>query len=193
MGENKEILDAEQWAISNALDIAAKKTLNAKDIPITIFCDSQKVLRAIEHSSYHKENRFFRGLITKKLKSYVAIRWIPGHSGQIGNEKADQAARSKAERRGRQVERWSSLAHIRKNLTEARSQKLAKWHEVKREERDISRRGYYVPWTKGGINPTLANAPKKYASRYCQLKVGHGAVGTFLARIGVIETPECWW
>ena len=33
---------------------------------------------------------------------------------------------------------------------------------------------------------------KKYASRYYQLKVGHGAVGTFLARIGMIETPECW-
>lgn len=25
------------------------------------------------------------------------------------------------------------------------------------------------------------------------LKVGHGAIGTFLARIGLIETPECWW
>ena len=39
LGNNKEILDAELWAISNALDIAAKKTLNTKGIPITIFCD----------------------------------------------------------------------------------------------------------------------------------------------------------
>ncbi len=39
----------------------------------------------------------------------------------------------------------------------------------------------------------LGNASKKYASRYYQLKVEHGAVGTFLTRIGVIETPECWW
>lgn len=37
------------------------------------------------------------------------------------------------------------------------------------------------------------NAKKKYASRFDQLKTGHGAVGTFLARIGAIETPECWW
>ena len=42
-------------------------------------------------------------------------------------------------------------------------------------------------------SPMLGSAPKKYASRYYQLKVGHGAVGTFLARVGVIETPECWW
>ena len=114
-----------------------------------------------------QRNWFLRGLIyekAEKLESsghYIAIRWIPSHSGAVGNENADLAARNKAERGGRQVERWSSLAHIRKKLTEARSQELAKWHEVKTQERDISRRGYYVPWTKGGINTTLANAPKK--------------------------------
>ena len=29
--------------------------------------------------------------------------------------------------------------------------------------------------------------------RFYQLKIGHGAVGTFLARIGVIDTLECSW
>ena len=33
----------------------------------------------------------------------------------------------------------------------------------------------------------------KYASRYLQLKARHGGVGTYLAKIGVIETPKCWW
>ncbi len=28
--------------------------------------------------------------------------------------------------------------------------------------------------------------------RFYQLKIGHGAVATFLARIGAMETPECW-
>ena len=69
LGKIKEILDAELWGISNALDITAKETSNAKDVPITIFCDSQKALRAIEHSPYHKENRFLRGLIYGKVKS----------------------------------------------------------------------------------------------------------------------------
>ena len=199
LGKNKEILDEELWAISNALDIVAKKTLNTRDIPITIFCDSQKALRVIEHSLYHKESRFLKGLIYKKAKKlennghYVAIRWIPAHSGLIENEKADKAVRNKAKRGGRQVERWSSLAYILENLNEARSQELAERHEVKTQESGISRRGYYAPWIKRGGNSIFTNAPKKYASRYYQLKVGHGAVGTFLARIGVIETPKCWW
>lgn len=61
------------------------------------------------------------------------------------------------------------------------------------QEREARRCGCCVPWTKGGISPIFGNAPKKYASRYCQLKVGHGAVGTFFTSTGVIESPECWW
>ncbi len=64
---------------------------------------------------------------------------------------------------------------------------------MKTQEREVSRRGFYIPWTEAKINPILGNAPRKYASRYYQLKVGYGAVGTYLARIGIIETPECWW
>ena len=92
LGKNKEILDAELRATLSTLEIAAKKELNSKDVPITIFCDSQKALRANEHSLYHKENWFLRGLIyenAEKLKNnghYVTIRWIPGHPSLIGND-----------------------------------------------------------------------------------------------------------
>ena len=188
LGRNKEVLD-----------IAAKETKNITNAPVTIFCDSQEALRTIEHPPSHRNNRFLRGSIyekTKKLESnkhHVTIRWIPSHSGLAGNERADQAVKNRAERAGQQPERWSSLAHIRKNLVQARSQELTNWHEIKRQERENSRLGYYIPWTKESINSALANAPKKYASRYYQLKVGHDAVGTFLTRIGVIESPECWW
>ena len=43
------------------------------------------------------------------------------------------------------------------------------------------------------MDPLLGKAKKIYASRFYQLKVGHGAIGTFLKRIGVAETGECWW
>lgn len=32
----------------------------------------------------------------------------------------------------------------------------------------------------------------KYTLRYYQFKVGHGAVRTFMAIIGVIEKPQCY-
>ncbi len=78
-------------------------------------------------------------------------------------------------------------------MAQVRSAEITKWHETKIEEREVSHHGYYIPWTKAEINPILGKTPKKYAARYYQLKVGHGAVGTHLARIGKIETPQCWW
>ena len=61
------------------------------------------------------------------------------------------------------------------------------------QEREVSRRGCYVPWKKAEINSILGNAPEKEASRYYQLNVGHGVVRTYLVRIRVIATCECWW
>ena len=42
------------------------------------------------------------------------------------------------------------------------------------------------------MNGLLRNTAKKYALYYLQLKDGHGAVGTYLARIDVIETLQSW-
>ena len=113
--------------------------------------------------------------------------------GLVGHDKADQSAKDRARRAGRPAEQWSSLTHIWKKLTESRSSEPVRWHEVKRNEREASRRGFCVPRLKTGMNELLSSAPKKYASRYFQLKVGHGAIGIFLAKIGVRETPGCWW
>ena len=86
------------------------------------------------------------------------------------------------------------FAYIHKEkLGQVRSTETTKWHERKIQERKASRGGFYILWTKAEINQVLGNAPKKYAARYYQLKVGHGAIGIYLARIRKIETPECWW
>ena len=61
-----------------------------------------------------------------------------------GNKRADLAARNRAEKGGKQAERWSSLAYVKENLAQARSRKLTKWHETKIQEREVSRRGFYI-------------------------------------------------
>ena len=78
---------------------------------------------------------------------------------------------------------WSN--HVFQNLQSGTRQKGG--------EREASRRGFHIPRLKAGMDELLGSTPKKYASRYFQLKVGHGAIGKFLAKIGVVETPECWW
>ena len=43
------------------------------------------------------------------------------------------------------------------------------------------------------MDPLFGKAKKVYALRFYQLKVGHGAIGTFLKRIKAAKTAECWW
>ena len=47
LGKNKEILDVELWAIWKALEIALRETTNMKNVPVTLFYDSQKALKEI--------------------------------------------------------------------------------------------------------------------------------------------------
>ena len=99
LGRNKEIFDAELWAISEALEIA-KKLASPRTRLVTIFSDSQKALRAIALPRTSQENRYLRSLVYKKTEELQQIghlttfQWVPGHSGVIGNEKADLSARN---------------------------------------------------------------------------------------------------
>ena len=124
---------------------------------------------------------------------FVTTRWVPSHVGLLGHDKGDKSGRDKARKGGNPLEQWSSLTHIKRKLKESQSQEIAKWHEVKTQERETGRRGFYVPWVKRRMNELLGRTVKKYASRYFQLKIGHGAVRTYLAKIGAVETPQCWW
>lgn len=80
-------------------------------MPGTIFCDLQKALKAIQHTDTtpYNENWVLRNLIYQKAKELrrnghlVAIRWIPGHSGWMDNEKADLATKIGTKPKGRKT------------------------------------------------------------------------------------------
>ena len=111
----------------------------------------------------------------------------------VGHDQADQKAKSKTCRGGKPEEQWSSLTYVKRKLVESQAQELTMWQETKTQKREISRRGFYIPRLEKGMSKVLGSTSKKYASRCLQLKVGHGAVGIYLAKIGAIETPQCWW
>ena len=118
-----------------------KKRRSMPEIPIKNFCDSQKAPKAIAHSPVHQDNRFLKSLIYQKTGELqwdghsITFQWITSHSGLIGNEKADLAAKNRAKRGGRLTERWSSLEYIKRNLTEAWSKEIIKWNQIKTQER----------------------------------------------------------
>lgn len=123
----------------------------------------------------------------------IVLRWVPCHSKILGNEKTDTDAKDVGHKGGKRTDHWSSLTHIKTELQKTRAAELLRWHQAKSQERKGTMQGFYIPNSKGQISPTLGKTSTKYAMRYYQHMVGHDALGTFLARIGVIETPECWW
>jgi hypothetical protein len=54
------------------------------------------------------------------------------------------------------------------------------------------RQGYILPTTKKPDENAM-KAPKRLATRYYQLKIGHAVIGTHLKRINTIQDDRCWW
>lgn len=81
------------------------------------------------------------------------------------------------------------LTHLERRITEENRAQIYSWHEQKTKERESGRRSFKIPCLKTRIASLLEGAKKFYASRFYQLKIGHGAIGTFLEMIGAPESP----
>lgn len=96
----------------------------------------------------------------------------------------------KAQKGGKPVEQWISLAYIKKKRIESRAQELAaNWRQTKTQDKENKSTRVLHSTSRKSMSKVLGHIAKKYTSHYLQLKFRHGAVGNYLAMIGVIETP----
>ena len=138
LGNNKEVFDVEVYAIFRALSIIDQRQESGHRC--TAFVDSTSATDRISSDSIGPGQRFAVAAIeacTRVLArdNEVSIRWVPAHHGVLGNEKADEYAKAAAgcEGRGPVSEvpdqyRWeTSLSHMTRVATEARSRAAARW------------------------------------------------------------------
>ncbi len=76
LGKNKEILDAELWAIANGLDVARKITQET-NTPITIFSDSQEALTEIQKVNPYTGSPYLKSLIHQKTANISRLPQYP--------------------------------------------------------------------------------------------------------------------
>ena len=102
LGKNKEVFDAEVFAIGQALQVLDRR--GEENRSYTIFSNSQAALSRTQHDRTGpgqalaiKAITTSRAIISRGCT--IHLRWTPSHTDIQGNERADQAARE-AQRKG---------------------------------------------------------------------------------------------
>ena len=137
LGHNKEVFDAETFAIYQALRILDRQQATGQQY--TIFSDSQAAIQRIRTDMLGSDQQWARAAMEVHARltargNEVTIRWVPAHSGVMGNEMADGFAREAAGSRRSQQHRVpdgllqeASLSHLARVATENRSRVTARW------------------------------------------------------------------
>lgn len=103
LGKNVSVYQAEALAIKDACEIVHRTLNQGADITaVTLYSDSQSVLRALSSRWVRSKVIFDCCLALNDLGRRVPIhlRWVRGHSGVPGNDRADALAREAALRGG---------------------------------------------------------------------------------------------
>ena len=195
LGRNKEVFDAEIFAIGRALEVLNEREEEGREY--TIFSDSQAALSRILHDRTGPGQALAIRAITTAREvtgrgNTLSLRWTPSHEGIEGNEQADRAAKEAAEERGERADPGylseASLSYLTRVTTENRTAATTEW--IRRRS---GQRRRYRPPRAGKMRKELGKTRKELASRFFQLLSGHAAVAEHLKRIGQWEDERCFW
>jgi ribonuclease HI len=183
LGTNKEVFDAETFAIYQALRVFEERSESGHEF--TIFSDSTAAIRRMRSDSLGPGQQWARAGIEVGSRitargNTINIRWVPSHQKVEGNEKADEFAKEAAQGQSQSLPdeiRWeASLSHLTRVITESRSKAKRDWIR----DRVRPERRYRPPSGPGLPRKLLRKTRKSVAGRYYQLLSGHAAIGTFL-------------
>ena len=195
LGRNKEIFDAEIFAILQAVRTLEERGEGSQQY--TVFSDSQAALGRIQCDRTGAGQALAIEVIHTVRTivgrgNGITFRWTPSHEGVEGNEQADKAAKRAAldelERATPQYLSEASLSYLRRVVTESRSIATAEWIRS-----HTGRQRRYRPPKAGKMRKALNGSRKEIASRFYQLLSGHAATADHLRRIGQADSDECFW
>ena len=122
VGAQKEVCDAEIYAIYQAFNIAyAQRTRYSN---LWIFSDSQAAIQRLYNHSIHNNqelvNKIHNLIIKLKQKKNLNIHicWVPSHMNIRGNELADKAAKMGTKYK-RTISKEISWAHLKRKIKES--------------------------------------------------------------------------
>jgi ribonuclease HI len=196
LGRNKEVIDAELYGIAEAVKITRKRSLRQGFRKATVFVDATAALHRIQNNEVGGGQGLARRIIGEVRHAQeegleIEFYWSPGHKDIAGNEEADKAAKEAASKKSPYApreDRFTSIAHLNRRVTEEKYEQYKEWLEEK-----CHGKPNYRLTDKRGMDQIAAKRPKGVALRYFQLKTNHAMTGTHLKRIGRRESERCWF
>lgn len=212
LGNNKEVFDAELYALDLALSIALQGgnvrarlgSSNANRLlrevnNVHIWLDSRAAISRIQNlrpgpGQWLVRRIHFQIWELQKHQIEVHIHWIPGHMKIEGNERADKAAKEAALSSRKFSEEFNSLSHIACTISDRQRIEGRQWFTREHRRRNlVSRSTYKMDLRLRKYDAVAFRTRKAIASRYFQLKSQHAVTAVYLVRISKQNDDLCEW
>ena len=190
LGQYATVFQAEIRAISMAAITLLDRGIKGKNI--NFYVDSQSAIKALQsYTTFMKSVLECKKLVNKVGEANtICINWIPGHTGQLGNEIADRLAKLGADMEADGAEPRVAISQcVIKSATE-------KWFR-NRQDQDWQNR-VDCRQTKLVLPATGHRWEKctKYLNRnemriLTQIATGHGCLRRHKFIMGLVDSPNC--
>jgi hypothetical protein len=123
----------------------------------------------------------------RKKGASLDLNWVPGHQEILGNEKADGLAK-KASLKDPPNPQTTSYAYLGQR---AKAETNSQWKEALREMKQPSAYSKLFEWRLGLKSLIPRGTKRELTSSFFQLKLGHGYLRAYLARLEHSESDRC--
>lgn len=207
--DDHTVYEAEVVGLTLAIQLLA--TERDVSYPVSILTDNQAAIQAGKENSKHG-NRYLSerlSCMSKRLARLrkdhgdfqLTIRWIPGHCGVEGNERADEEAKkassgSTHNSPKRQLPKYLRNKALLRSASalKALQQKamIAIWKRLWEKSPRYARTKIIDPTMPSSAYIKLVNGiPKRSSSLYIQLRTRHVLLNHHLHRISKADSPYC--
>ena len=184
------VFQTEVLAIKNATDYLLD--IGAKDRNIKIQVDNQAAIRALgKYTITSKLVSETKSKINRLAeRNSVEIRWVPGHSGILGNNIADGKARIGSKNLGNSMRTKLPLSQAYfKSEIKNWGRKL---HQERWDNRNNCRQtGMFLPNIENKTWKVIRNMSRKNVAKATQIITGHNTLQRHLSLMFQEETPTC--